>query len=329
MAEKTDMVTISQADLLVCLKTLCPMFLMLDCDGIIRGVGPTLHKLRPGMDWHGKSVLQVFEVTRPSLSSVETVLARGNEKLHLQFRDSPPTVLNGVLMRCGKMHILNLSFGISVLDSIRAYDLTNADFAPTDLMIEVLYLIEAKSAAMAASRQLNMRLQGAKIAAEEQAFTDTLTGLKNRRAMDHVLSRLIAENRPFALMHLDLDFFKAVNDTLGHAAGDHVLQHIARIMVEETRQGDTVARTGGDEFVLVIHGIGNRETLSRIATRLIERIAEPVPFNGQSCRVSASIGIVLSTDYEKPTSGGMIEDADSALYDCKRQGRACFSFHAL
>jgi len=76
---------------------------------------------------------------------------------------------------------------------------------------------------MEASRTLNQRLQGAKIAAEEQAFTDTLTGLKNRRALNLVLARLSEAKVPFTVMQLDLDYFKAVNDTYGHAAGDHVL----------------------------------------------------------------------------------------------------------
>ena len=151
------------------------------------------------------------------------------------------------------------------------YALVSSDFAATDLAIEMLYLVEAKSAAMEASRKLNLRLQGAMIAAEEQAFTDTLTGLKNRRAMDHVLARLIEAGREFALMHIDLDFFKAVNDTLGHAAGDHVLQNVARIMVEETRSDDTVARVGGDEFVILFDGLTDRETLVRVAERIIQK----------------------------------------------------------
>lgn len=318
----------SETDLAGCLDTLCPMHLVMDDSGDIVHVGPTFQKLRPDMHLPGMALLDLFDVTRPKLTSAKALLERTGEKLHLQFRQDPQTVLKGVLSRCGPLSVLNLSFGISVLDSIRAYDLTNADFAPTNLMIEMLYLIEAKSAAMAASRKLNMRLQGAKIAAEEQAFTDTLTGLKNRRAMDHVLARLIEAKKPFALMHLDLDFFKEVNDTMGHAAGDHVLQRIAQIMVEEVRKADTVARVGGDEFVLILNEIGNRETLSRIAIRLIERMEAPIPFGGQDCKISASIGIVLSSDYETPTAAGLLTDADEALYASKRRGRACFSFYA-
>lgn len=316
-----------QEDLQRLLDTLCPMHLVVSTDGEIQHAGPTLRKLRPDLDLAGMPLFDLLELTRPRLSDFEKIIPRQGEKLHLQFRDVPQTALKGVLVKCGPLLVLDLSFGISVLDSVRDYDLTNADFSATDLIIEMLYLIEAKSAAMEASRKLNMRLQGAKIAAEEQAFTDTLTGLKNRRAMDHVLARLIGSNQVFALMHLDLDFFKAVNDTMGHAAGDHVLQRVAQIMVEEVRKDDTVARIGGDEFVLIMNGIQNRETLSRIAARLIERLEHPIPFGGEDCQISASIGIVLSVDYMPPTAQQLLEDADEALYASKRRGRACHSFH--
>ncbi len=190
----------------------------------------------------------------------------------------------------------------------------------------MLYLVEAKSAAMEASRKLNIRLQGAMIAAEEQAFTDTLTGLKNRRAMEHVVDRLIAAGQPFSLMQLDLDFFKAVNDTRGHAAGDQVLQTVARLMVEETRSEDTVARVGGDEFVLVFSQMVSRERLESIAARIIRRLQEPIMYNGQTCRISGSAGSVRSIDYDRPELDGMLADADLALYASKHKGRGCHSF---
>jgi len=210
---------------------------------------------------------------------------------------------------------------------VRDYSLTSADFAPTDLTMEMLYLIEAKSAAMEASRTLNQRLQGAKIAAEEQAFTDTLTGLKNRRAMDHVLDRTIASGQDFSLMHVDLDYFKTVNDTLGHAAGDQVLQHVARIMVEETRSDDTVARVGGDEFVILLHKVIDKGRLTDISQRLIARLEVPVPYEAHECRISCSIGTVRVSDYANPSAAQVMEDADIALYASKRQGRACMRFY--
>ena len=320
---------IAQEDLAGVLEQLCPMYVLLDPTGHIRQVGPTLQKLRPDQPMPGQRFLELFELNRPrAITTMAALLAGAGTRLRLQFRDAPHTALKGVIVPLpgDAGAIVNLSFGISVLDGVRDYALTSADFAATDLTIELLYLVEAKSAAMEASRMLNQRLQGAMIAAEEQAFTDTLTGLKNRRAMDHILSRLIGAGAHFALMHLDLDYFKTVNDTMGHAAGDHVLQHVARIMVEETRDEDTVARVGGDEFVLIFHRLHDRARLRRIAGRLIERLEQPIRFNGQTCRISASIGIVLSPESGRPEAAELLHRADLALYACKRAGRACHRF---
>lgn len=234
------------------LDVLCPMHLVLNKTGHIIHVGPTLIKIRESEDWLGKRFLEVFSLKRPrSVNSAQDLEAVSGSKLHLQLRDPPTTNLKGVLVPghiAGQL-IVNLSFGISAVDAVRDYELTNTDFAPTDLTIEMLYLVEAKSAVMEASRKLNLRLQGAMIAAEEQAFTDTLTGLKNRRAFDMIIERHLVAGNEFALMQIDLDFFKTVNDSYGHAAGDHVLQTVARIMVAETRDADTVARLGGTNLL--------------------------------------------------------------------------------
>lgn len=311
------------------LDRLCPMFVLLDQTGHIRRVGPTLQKLRPDQPMQGQRFLELFELNRPrTITSLDGLLAASGAKLHLQFRDQPQTGLKGAIVSLPDDGgaIVNLSFGISVLDAVRDYALNSADFAATDLTIELLYLVEAKSAAMEASRTLNLRLQGAMIAAEEQAFTDTLTGLKNRRALDHVLERMTTSGRAFALMNLDLDFFKAVNDTLGHAAGDHVLQQAARIMVEETRDQDIVARVGGDEFVLIFDQLCDRDKIRRIAERLIKRLEVPIAFGNQTCRISASAGTVVWGAPGNPQAAQLLNEADLALYAAKRAGRACHRF---
>lgn len=309
------------------LARLMPMYLLIDETGIIRQVGPTLSRLRP--DLVGQHFLGVFDLRRPrEAQTTKALLDAGQTPLHLVFRDPPHTALKGqiITLAAGQGAIANLSFGISVVDAVAAYGLTVGDFAVTDLAVELLYLVEAKSAVMDELRRLNERLHGAKVAAEEQASTDTLTGLKNRRAMDAVLGRLIEERRPFGLMHLDLDYFKSVNDTLGHAAGDHVLQRVAGILVSETRSHDTVARFGGDEFVLIFDGLVDRSILHKIALRIIARLEEPIPFQGEICAISASIGTTLSTQYDPPDAEAMLHDADMALYNSKRAGRARASF---
>ncbi|WP_170548101.1 GGDEF domain-containing protein [Ruegeria atlantica] len=307
------------------LETLCPMFVLVSETGRIIRVGPTLQKLRPDQPIEGKEFLDVFELIRPrAVTTLSALMSLAGAKLHLKLHDTPRTALKGLIapLPNGKGAVINLSFGISILDAVRDYALTSADFSGTDLAIELLYLVEAKSAAMEASRSLNLRLQGAMLAAEEQAFTDMLTGLKNRRAMDVVLGHLISGNLPFALMHLDLDFFKSVNDQYGHAAGDHVLQQAARIMVEETRNDDTVARIGGDEFVIIFKGLMDESVLSAIASRLIDRLQKPMVFEKNPCRISASIGTALSTQFSPPKSAEILNAADLALYEAKRKGRS-------
>ncbi|MDG1353690.1 MAG: GGDEF domain-containing protein [Sulfitobacter sp.] len=311
------------------LDVLCPMNLTLDAQGIITHAGPTTQKLRPDVSLVGRSFLEAFRVMRPrGITTLAQLWESRHIKLHLEMRGTPPARLKGVLVSDGQgAAIVNLSFGISILDGVRDYALTNADFAATDLAIEMLYLVEAKSAAMEASRKLNLRLQGAKTVAEEQAYTDTLTGLRNRRALDQVLEGLLAANAGFAVMHIDLDYFKAVNDKLGHAAGDHVLQVVAGAMLEETRATDTVARVGGDEFTVLLPNVGDIDVLSRVGRRIIERIEVPIPFNGQICEISASIGTVWIQSSSSLNRERVMEDADIALYASKNEGRACQTFY--
>ncbi|MGZ2257567.1 diguanylate cyclase domain-containing protein [Roseobacter sp. A03A-229] len=311
------------------LNVMCPMHVILNRNGQISFAGPTAQKLLPDQSLVGQNFLDIFEIKRPrEISSIEALREKAGMKLHLRFRMPPHRELKAVLMEgpeIGQM-IINLSFGISVVDAVQDYKLTSADFAPTDLTIEMLYLVEAKSAAMEASKQLNRRLQGARVAAEEQALTDTLTGLRNRRGMDRILADLIVNGENFALMHMDLDYFKAVNDTMGHAAGDFVLQEVARIMLKEVRSHDTVARVGGDEFVLLLRDVEEPAVIDQIATRIIDRVSEPIVFEGLLCNVSGSAGTTLSGNYDVVTADQLLGDADVALYESKRLGRRRHTF---
>ena len=317
----------SGAEMRAVLDLFCPMHAMLGPEGEICHMGATFAKLAGGKAAEGRGFLELFEVLRPrGAESMEDLLSLGGQKMSLRLRDGSRASLKGILAPVGQGAAINLSFGISIMDGVRDFGLSGSDFAATDLAIEMLYLIEAKSIAMGASRKLNQRLQGAKIAAEEQAFTDTLTGLKNRRAVDHVLARQIERGGPFAVMQIDLDFFKAVNDTHGHPAGDHVLQQVARILIDETRRGDCVARVGGDEFVLIFEGLRGREELARIAARLIARIEEPIPWRTARLSISASVGIAIGPVAEGEGDTALFDRVDKALYAAKHAGRAQFRF---
>ncbi|SFC70036.1 GGDEF domain-containing protein [Tropicimonas isoalkanivorans] len=301
-----------------------PMHVIVAADGLIRRVGPTWLRLRPRGELIGRAFLEVFELRRPTgIQNVTELPNRDGGRFSTAFRKGARGSFKGLAVHLGPEAglLANLSFGISVLEAVETYDLSAKDFAETDLAVEMLYLVEAKSAAMAESKKLNQRLRSAKVAAEEQAFTDTLTGLKNRRAMNHVLMQLRSARIPFGLLHVDLDYFKQVNDTYGHAAGDEVLQSVARVLVSETRREDTVARAGGDEFVLILRDLADVSQLHEIAHRIISSLERPIPYNGKMCRISASVGLTTSEIRPGASIDQLLEDVDGALYASKRAGR--------
>ncbi len=305
------------------LNRLMPMHLALSADGRIISHGPTLGKVFQGQPLVGQDVFSVVRFRRPGgIQSMTDLQQRRVQRLQLHPLGSPHDVLRGlaVPMAAGGL-LLNLSFGINVIEGTRRHGLTDADFAATDLTVELMYVMEAKSAVTNELRQLNVRLHGAKVAAEEQAMTDTLTGLRNRRAVDTTLVTLCDAHADFSLLHLDLDYFKAVNDTLGHAAGDHVLKIVAQILEAEIRGADTAARVGGDEFVVVMPGLVDPDRIKAIAARLITSISEPITFETGICKVSASIGITRSIIYDQALPNQMMADADAALYAAKHAGR--------
>lgn len=309
------------------LNEFCPMHIGLNACGQIVRAGPTMRKLRAGKSLNGSSFFDVFEMCRPYVETMDELLLHRKKKLHLRFKDVPQTRLKAVLVPAEQGGaLLNFGFGISLVDAVHDYALVGSDFAATELAMEMLYLMEAKSAAMSASRHLNARLQDAMVIAEEQAVTDTLTGLKNRRALDRMIGGLLEQAREFAVMQLDLDHFKLINDRLGHAAGDHVLQAVAQILVEETRAGDFVARIGGDEFVIVFVDVSDRKALERTAQRIIAKVEKPIYFGSEPCHISASCGTALALEASPVSPEQLLDDADTALYASKKAGRARHSF---
>jgi diguanylate cyclase (GGDEF)-like protein len=305
------------------LSRFMPMHLLLDRDGRVISVGPTLARVLQGQDLPGTRFEDLFEVRSPGGAvTVADVLDRAGHRFRLVARGGIKAGLRGLGQRLPDGQVLlNLSFGIDLIAAVRDLALTDADFAATDLAMELLYLAEANTAVTRELRGLNLRLEGARLAAEEEAMTDPLTGLRNRRAADLVLERLCAIKASFGLLHMDLDYFKAVNDSLGHAAGDFVLEQVGRILREELRTEDIAARVGGDEFLIIVTGRVDAPVLQGIAERIIARITQPMPFEGSEARVSASIGVVRSQDTMGADPTRLLAVADRALYAAKDAGR--------
>lgn len=172
-----------------------------------------------------------------------------------------------------------------------------------------------------------VRLIGAGVEAERTiralSLRDPLTGLPNRRFLQenekHLLAIARRAKKPAAVLAVDLDDFKAVNDRLGHAAGDAVLVASARRMSQLLRETDVVARLGGDEFVIVLGMVDNAAAAREVGNRVVASLRQPVPLaEGRSAEVGASVGYVLGRDETLET---LLKRADAALYDAKRAGK--------
>lgn len=300
-----------------------PMHLLLGADGCALSFGPTLAQVLQGDARLGARFEDMFEVRTPGGAvTIQDVLTRAGNRFRIFTRTDMRTGLRGHGQRLpgdGRI-LLNLTF-VDLITAVRAYHLTDADFAASEMVREVLFLAESTATVTRELQGLSLRLDGARVAAEEEAMTDPLTGLRNRRAVDLVLDRLCAAGASFGLMHLDLDFFKAVNDTLGHAAGDFVLETVGRILREQLRTDDCAARIGGDEFVVIVGSRADPNVLRAIAARIIARIQEPMVFEGKECRVSASIGIVRVANSRAADVTDLVVAADRALYAAKHAGR--------
>lgn len=161
----------------------------------------------------------------------------------------------------------------------------------------------------------------------QQAHYDQLTSLANRSLLQERLQLLVKESlensKKFGVLFLDMDCFKEVNDTLGHDAGDALLVHAARILLNETRKTDTVARFGGDEFIILIDNISDISVLTHIASKLVSSISEPFEIKHQTLHVTTSIGISIYPD-DGNDFNTLIKSADLALYKAKAAGKNNF-----
>ena len=187
------------------------------------------------------------------------------------------------------------------------------------------YGADDQEALLAFAEHASLALTDARMVRDalHQAFHDPLTDLPNRALfldrLDLGLSRVQRSKSKLAVLFLDVDRFKIVNDSLGHAAGDQLLREVAARLVASIRPGDTAARFGGDEFAILLEDVEGLAAVEQVALRILGALRVPFAVAGRDVFVSASIGIAM----EATTAGDMIRDADLAMYRAKAEGKGC------
>lgn len=165
---------------------------------------------------------------------------------------------------------------------------------------------------------------------KDAALHDPLTGLPNRALLFDRINRLISEqprtNQLSAIVYLDLDEFKRVNDTFGHAVGDELLNQICQKVERLLRQADTLSRVGGDEFIIILPNQADRAQTRQVLNRILEAVVEPMDINGHAIQVSSSIGVTFLSIDNSVDADQLIQQADQAMYHAKNSGKNAICF---
>lgn len=170
------------------------------------------------------------------------------------------------------------------------------------------------------------------IHAQQLAFHDTLTDLPNRAFLSHLVSQEVVlcgrHGESFALLFLDLDRFKLINDSLGHAVGDYLLQEAAKRLTGAIRESDVVARLGGDEFIILLRKVSRTDQIEPIADELLSSMRQPFVLAGQDYNISVSIGVALFPD-DGLDEQSLMKNADMAMYQAKQAGKNKVHFYSI
>ncbi len=206
-----------------------------------------------------------------------------------------------------------------------------SEIPPHNPLAEMLMLLQTNRNAMDDARDLANALRERRRELEEankelahRAFHDALTGLPNRLMLRDRLSQALMRAQRngtvLAVLYIDLDRFKTINDTLGHRIGDAVLRSVATRISSQLRKSDTVAREGGDEFLVLLEEVGNAHHAASVAAKLLHSLGQPHPIEGQTLYCSGSIGVAMFPD-DGQCAEELIKHADAAMFDSKSDGR--------
>ena len=266
-----------------------------------------------------------------STGASPTVLALSALALFALLRRHERTVLDVWLMVVMSIWLLDVTLSAVVSSSRydlgwyvgRSYGLVAACCLLIILLFEMNRLFDRLNAALAIAQTLELDLTF-------RAENDSLTGLPNRALFYDRLATAMTRSRRsknlMALLYVDIDNFKKINDCLGHAAGDDLLRSFAQRLSQCVRASDTVARLGGDEFTVVLENLSSREAARSVVDKLMAALRRPFRTGDDDIEARASIGIAYFAG-EEIKADALIKQADSALYRAKQRGRDDYSVH--
>ncbi len=243
--------------------------------------------------------------------------------------DIHPEFATAHLMLQG-LHQQASQFKTELLRLQQSLDVLQAQFSQTDHR----ELVAANQQLVLSSIQAEQELLQVKSHVGELTRTsqrDALTDTPNRTLMLDRISRSISyarrHHRQLALIFLDLDHFKQINDQLGHQTGDDVLKLVTRRLNSVLRDSDTISRHGGDEFLILLSAIDSDQAVAAIAAKILQALAAPVIFMDQPIQIKASLGIAFYPAHGTDALS-LIQGADDAMYQSKRRGGSCFSIYS-
>lgn len=265
-----------------------------------------------------------------NLSEDELIILRSRMELSIP-------VLRGQWLKVDSRQMMFIGWPwVTSFGQLSEMGITFSDIPAHNALAEMLMLLQTNRGAMEDARELAATIKQRSRAIEKmaqelkhQAFHDVLTGLPNRlmlrERLQHAIVRAKRQKTQLAVFFIDLDRFKSINDSHGHRIGDKLLESVAVRLRESLREMDTVAREGGDEFLVLIEDVMQIEQAVIVADKLLEKLNQPYLIEGQTLRCGASIGVSIYPDDGTDTDE-LINHADAAMFDSKGEGRNCVRF---
>ncbi len=303
----------------VLFRRLFPAFLRVDLDGRVLELGPSLQRLLSHHDTD-QTVFDLFTVRAPGpVTQLETLEDSGH--LTLMSRTTPtPFRLRGLIHKDSDGAVFLVSHAPDIETDADQLALEFSDFSPADPSIDLLISAHMRKLLLEDATMLASQLEEKSREAEASARHDALTSLLNRRgfleAFDARIMSSHALTRPFAMIILDLDGFKTVNDIYGHAAGDALLRTLAERLGHLMTPDAIVGRLGGDEFGILLPDCGTARDAEAAGLAICRELSRPLDWQGSQIRPAASAGIALFPDHGRSVHS-LMERADFALYNSK------------